>query len=60
MSCIPSAIVLVLLADSRGELGWRVDVAAGAEGLHRVHQRSSVGAAAAEELVAALELVRVL
>lgn len=47
-------------ADPRGELGRRVDVAAGAEGLYRVHQRTAVGTAAATELAAALEPVRVL
>lgn len=47
-------------ADPRGELGRRVDVVAGAEGLHRVHQRTAVGAAAATELALALEPVRVL
>lgn len=47
-------------ADPRGELGRRVDVAEGAEGLHRVHKRTAVGAAAAKELAAALEPVRVL
>lgn len=51
---------LVHRADPCGQLGRRVDVTAGAEGLHRVHQRAPVGAASAKELAFALELVRVL
>lgn len=46
--------------DPCGQLGRRVDVAARAEGLHRVHQRAPVGAASAKELASALEPVRVL
>lgn len=47
-------------ADPRGELGRRVDVYARAEGLHRVHERAPVGAAATKELVAPLEPLRLL
>lgn len=57
-----AAMCCVLLgdADPRGQLGRGIDVDARAEGLHRVHQRASVGAAATKELVASLEPFRLL
>ena len=48
------------VVDPGGQLGRRVDLDARAEGLHRVRQRAAPGAAAAAELAAALEPVRVL